>query len=60
MPAGRFAALAAHAVLVANEVDGLATLEAREILLRAGFTSVEVLESGGDRSAGAGRAQAAA
>jgi len=60
MPAERFAELAAHAVLVASEVDGLATLEAREMLLRAGFTSVEVLESGGDRSAGAGRAQAAA
>ena len=60
MPAEPFAALAAHAVLVASEVDGLATLEAREMLLRAGFTSVEVLESGGDRSAEAGRAQAAA
>jgi Mrp family chromosome partitioning ATPase len=60
MPAERFAELAPHAVLIAGEVDGLATIEARENLLRAGFTSVEVLASGADQRAEAGRGQAAA
>jgi polysaccharide biosynthesis transport protein len=58
--AERLAELAPHAVLIASEVDGLTTLEARENLLRAGFASVEVLASGADRRAEAGRAQAAA
>lgn len=60
MPAKRFAELAPHAVLIASEADGLATIEARENLLRAGFTSVEVLASGADQRPEASRAQAAA
>jgi Mrp family chromosome partitioning ATPase len=58
MAAERFAALAHHAVLIASEVDDLATLEAREKLLRAGFADVEMLASGGDQRAEAGRAAA--
>ncbi|HEY6257083.1 MAG TPA: exopolysaccharide transport family protein [Xanthobacteraceae bacterium] len=61
MAAERFAELAPQAVLIASDVDDLATMEARERLLRAGFTDVEVLASGSDRRAAqAGRAQAAA
>jgi polysaccharide biosynthesis transport protein len=59
MAAERFATLARQAVLIASEVDDLATLEAREKLRRAGFTDVEVLASGGDRHEPGG-AQAAA
>jgi uncharacterized protein involved in exopolysaccharide biosynthesis/Mrp family chromosome partitioning ATPase len=58
MAAEQFATLARQAVLIASEVDDLATLEARERLLRVGFTDVEMLASGGDRRE-AGRAQAA-
>ena len=59
MAAERFATLAQQAVLVASAIDDLATLEAREKLLRAGFSDVEMLASSGDRRE-AGRAQAAA
>ena len=59
MPAERCATLAQQAVLVASDVDGRATLEARERLLRAGFTDVEILASGGHKRE-AGRAPAAA
>jgi uncharacterized protein involved in exopolysaccharide biosynthesis/Mrp family chromosome partitioning ATPase len=59
--AERFAEFAPRAVLVASQLDDLATIEAREHLLRAGFGEVSVLASVADgRAAEAGRAQAAA
>jgi hypothetical protein len=59
--AERFAEFAPRAVLIAGEGDDLATIEAREQLLRAGFTEVSVLASGPmDRLAEAARALAAA
>jgi uncharacterized protein involved in exopolysaccharide biosynthesis len=59
--AERFAEFAPRAVLIASQVDDLATIEAREHLLRAGFGEVSVLASDpGERATEAGRAQAAA
>jgi succinoglycan biosynthesis transport protein ExoP len=59
--AERFAQFAPRAVLVASVIDDLAAIEARELLLRAGFGEVSVLASGPvERAAEPGRAQAAA
>jgi uncharacterized protein involved in exopolysaccharide biosynthesis len=59
--AERFAEFAPRAVLVANVIDDLATIEAREELLRAGFTEVSMLASGPvEAAAEPGRAQVAA
>jgi MinD-like ATPase involved in chromosome partitioning or flagellar assembly len=59
--AERFAEFAPRAALIAVANDDLATIEARERLLRAGFTEVSVLASAPARQAvEAGRAQAAA
>jgi Mrp family chromosome partitioning ATPase len=59
--AERFAAFAPRAVLVASVVDDLATIEAREQLLRSGFSEVSMLASGPvEAAAEPGRAQAAA
>jgi hypothetical protein len=58
--AERFAQFAPNAVLIAGEIDDLAAIEARERLLRAGFTDVSALASGPTVPAEAGRAQAAA
>ena len=44
--AERFAQFAPRAVLVAGKLDDVATIEARERLLRAGFIEVSVLASG--------------
>jgi uncharacterized protein involved in exopolysaccharide biosynthesis/Mrp family chromosome partitioning ATPase len=61
MAAERFAQFAPHAVLVASEVDDLATIETRERLLRAGFQDVVVLASSGEmQAAEADKTQAAA
>lgn len=61
MAAERFAKFAPHAVLVASKLDDLATIEARERLLRAGFSDVVVLASTGEmQAAEAEKAQAAA
>ncbi len=59
MAAERFAEFARHAVLIASEVDDLATIEARERLRRAGFTDVEVLVSGAERAGDTARRAAA-
>jgi succinoglycan biosynthesis transport protein ExoP len=59
--AERFAEFAPRAVLIASVIDDLATIEAREQLLRAGFTEVSTLASGSvGATAEPGRAQAAA
>jgi tyrosine-protein kinase Etk/Wzc len=59
--AERFAEFAPRAVLIASVIDDLATIEAREHLLRAGFAEVSVLASGSvEQAAEPGRAQAAA
>jgi polysaccharide biosynthesis transport protein len=58
--AERFAEFASRAVLITSGSDELATIEAREHLLRAGFSDVSVLASGPAARAEAGRAQAAA
>jgi succinoglycan biosynthesis transport protein ExoP len=61
MEAERFAEFAPRAVLVTSGDDDLAGIEAREQLLRAGFSEVSVLASGPKQASGqAGRAQAAA
>jgi MinD-like ATPase involved in chromosome partitioning or flagellar assembly len=57
--AERFAEFAPRAALIALATDDLATIEARERLLRSGFTEVSVLASGSSQPE-AGRAQAAA
>ena len=59
--AERFAQFAPRAVLVASVIDDLATIEAREQMLRAGFAEVSTLSSGPvAQVAEPGRAQAAA
>jgi Mrp family chromosome partitioning ATPase len=59
--AERLAEFAPRAVLIASGSDDLATIEARERLLRAGFAAVSVLISAPtERAAEPGRAQAAA
>jgi polysaccharide biosynthesis transport protein len=58
--AERFAEFGPQAVLITSGSDDLATIEAREQLLRAGFHDVSVLSSGPTERAEAGRAQAAA
>ena len=58
--AERFAQFAPNAVLIAGEIDDLAAIEARERLLRAGFTDVSALASGPTVPAETRRAQAAA
>jgi polysaccharide biosynthesis transport protein len=61
IPAERFAQFAPRAVLVASTIDDLATIEARERLLRAGFAEVSTVASGPvAQAAQPGRAQAAA
>jgi succinoglycan biosynthesis transport protein ExoP len=59
--AERFAQFAPRAVLVASLIDDIATIEAREQMLRAGFAEVSTLSSGPvAQAAEPGRAQAAA
>ncbi len=59
--AQRFAEFASRAVLIASRIDDLATIEARERLLRSGFIEVSMLASGSaEPEVEAGRAQAAA
>jgi succinoglycan biosynthesis transport protein ExoP len=58
LDAERFAEFAPCAVLVTSATDELAVIEAREQLLRAGFSDVNVLASGPSKPE-AGRAQAA-
>jgi polysaccharide biosynthesis transport protein len=59
--ADRFAQFAPRAVLVAGALDDLGTIEARERMLRAGFTEVSVVASGPSvQAVEASRAQAAA
>jgi polysaccharide biosynthesis transport protein len=59
--AERFAQFAPRAVLVASAIDDLATIEAREHMLHAGFAEVSMLASGPVTQAlQPGRAQAAA
>jgi uncharacterized protein involved in exopolysaccharide biosynthesis/Mrp family chromosome partitioning ATPase len=59
--AERFAQFAPRAVLIASRIEDLDTIEARERLLRSGFTEVSMLASGpAEPTVEAGRAQAAA
>jgi uncharacterized protein involved in exopolysaccharide biosynthesis len=59
--AERFAQFAPRGVLVASLIDDLATIEAREHMLHAGFTDVSMVASGPvAQAAEPGRAQAAA
>jgi polysaccharide biosynthesis transport protein len=59
--AERFAQFAPRAVLVASAIDDLATIEAREHMLHAGFAEVSMLASGPvTQAVQPGRAQAAA
>src|SRR5258708_32521275 len=56
--AERFAQFAPRAVLIAAEIDDLAAIEAREMLLQAGFAEVNPRASGPTVPADTGSAQA--